>query len=80
MSAAAASSDEHAPSRESVAHPVDRLTLLQETRPPVIICARPADRPPPGAHPFDERALEFDDSQCRELAGQLLREVRKIPI
>jgi hypothetical protein len=26
-----------------------------------------------------ERALEFDDSQCRELAGQLLREVRKIP-
>ena len=26
-----------------------------------------------------ERALEVDDPECRELAEQLLREVRKIP-
>ena len=26
-----------------------------------------------------EKALEVGDSQCRELAAQLLREVRKIP-
>jgi hypothetical protein len=26
-----------------------------------------------------EKALEVDDPQCRELAEQLLREVRKIP-
>jgi hypothetical protein len=26
-----------------------------------------------------EKALEVDDRECRELAGQLLREVRKIP-
>jgi hypothetical protein len=27
-----------------------------------------------------ERALEVDDPECRELAEQLLREVRKIPV
>jgi hypothetical protein len=27
-----------------------------------------------------EQALEIDDSECRELAEQLLREVRKIPV
>jgi hypothetical protein len=26
-----------------------------------------------------EKALEFDDPECRELAEQLLREVRKVP-
>jgi hypothetical protein len=47
-------SDEHALSTQTVAHPVDRLAFLEETGPPVVISARPADSPPAGAHPLDE--------------------------
>ena len=44
---------EHAPAAEPVAHPVDRLAFLEEARPPVVVTAGPADRPPAGAHPLD---------------------------
>jgi hypothetical protein len=39
---------------QPVTHPVDRLPFLEETPPPVVSPACPADRPPAGAHPFDE--------------------------
>jgi hypothetical protein len=47
-------SDEHPTSIEPVSHPVDRLVLLHEARPAIIIPAGPTDRPPAGAHPLDE--------------------------
>jgi hypothetical protein len=39
---------------QPVTHPVDRLPFLEETPPPVVSPACPADRPTAGAHPFDE--------------------------